>query len=1585
MLHRPGSADGPVKRRGPRRFMGVNAFAQARFHRRVAQKQRVRARRNAQTFDLLTKRLPPGYRSDRDIKRSKEKKGDNSAKAKPYRSHRRRFHSTRKRSQQWGIGRGNPSQYQRPLLGQRKIPVIVEQACMPIFPRVVAPSLFDEERIPKLPVTERILAPTEVSQYIGLDRCERYLRFRLHEQSFGREFLKQLDVQGQELAPLLSRTGRDFEKKVWDDLKAKAEKGGWPAWNCQGDASPEMRRRAPDNRELAARLCDLEPNHRMVIYQPRLTATLGNWLFRGDADVILAHKAADGTVTLGIADVKSSARVKVEHRLQVAFYRAMLREILQGAGFARFEIVTGILYRGPADGQAMDDDEAAKLAMDKEAARQRFGLTDVYLEIIEKTEQETFDWEIAELVTNPDSDAARIADADFDDLFYALGAKCDGCLYQQYCCKDSHQRGDLSLIPHLSPGDKKTLRKEGIQSVQELAKLKEWTPDGGLATVPQTAGTVRRLTGTGVGPRLDELILRARRTRVANLPAPLKIPGKGHTSLPFTDETHNPNLITIYIDAQQDYAFGRIYLLGAKIVAHSGGKPVDEKVVVHITDSPPDSAAKEAELFRRWIREIWQTVAQIAVSDAAGLRQAPIHLVFWNGYGETALMDALSRNLPVLKEAAPLYDFVAQRAAFDSPLLTFLDQEIRERRNFPFLCQSLQTVAQYLKFGWDDGPEGEIFRKIFRERLFDALGKNLTIAEDGTPSEEWFYLRSRFSSQIPLEYAYGAWNELGEPTRGEKDAVSAFREVTIGQIIAFEKRRLEAMAFIASTFDGNKDTEKTPFALPELSDFNDRAAHLAQALREFVLVERHSDLGQWKAGRNLPAERRALMGETLIVRYREEDQEPEIVAQNRENQERYALRERYAAEFRAANPGARLTLPKEQRDESKWSCSDMTFRLRVTADETESDLDTLLGMLNTEDGKRFLLFPRWTADSRLPKAEQRPLNPTPKTLLWQSMIVELTRLDIQRDAAGKATSAIAEVQWREAAGSGGGFLFGNKPRPLTPGELYTLDADPNDWYGLFQKNLCDGLCQLEAEGTPDQHPLYYHLSRREAMWETNWPDDASAAQRRFYAGLQAFHAAELLHDFEASKQAYIAEHGGDSILLVQGPPGTGKSYTTAFAILARLQGAMAAQIPLRVFVSCKTHSATDVLIRAVRAAQEQLEKFRESRPDLYDKYFDAALLFVPIFRFDGKDAPPPGVFALNDKNVGGIEETTHFVLAATPGGVRKITHKIVGKALFGGDLCDLLVLDEASQLSLPEAMMASLPLSPEGRIIVVGDPRQMPPINHHAWENEPRRAFQEYESYKSLFETLAALKPPMIQFERSFRLHKTIAKYLRDEIYIHDGINYHSEKTATLSLHSHDDAFVAAVLNPEYPLIVIVHGEQGSQTRNLFEQTLIAPLVQALADKNRHRLKADEGFGVVVPHRAQRVALNQAFPELSIRDADTNRLIAAAVDTVERYQGNERDVMLFSATESDPEYLRATAFLLDLRRLNVALSRAKKKMILVASRSVFSYFSPNEELFQNSLMWKNLLRRACTTPLWEGKQEGVPVRVWGSQEVPLQK
>ena len=145
-------------------------------------------------------------------------------------------------------------------------------------------------------------------------------------------------------------------------------------------------------------------------------------------------------------------------------------------------------------------------------------------------------------------------------------------------------------------------------------------------------------------------------------------------------------------------------------------------------------------------------------------------------------------------------------------------------------------------------------------------------------------------------------------------------------------------------------------------------------------------------------------------------------------------------------------------------------------------------------------------------------------------------------------------------------------------------------------------------------------------------------------------------------------------------------------------------------------------------------------------------------------------------------------------------------------------------------------------------------------------------------------------------------------------------------------------------------------------------------------LEPREGIGVVVPHRAQRAALQAAVPGLTIRDEDSGVIVRSAVDTVERFQGGERTVIVVGATESERGYLLASAgFLLDPRRLNVALSRAKQKMILVAARSIFDLFSADDETFAHAQIWKNLLRRTCTVPLWQGERDGQHVEVWGNQ------
>jgi hypothetical protein len=1423
------------------------------------------------------------------------------------------------------------------------------------------------------------LSPTDVSQFVRLEQCERFLRFRLAERA-GQRFMDAYDVTPQRITPLLTRSGREFERAVEQAVGKQLPFVAYAAKEG-GDGN-----RPDNNAEVADVARRLKPGQVVVLSQPRLHVELEGWLIRGDVDLLRLERHAGGALHALIADMKSTTAVKVDHRLQVAFYHLMLARLFQKEGIACNSIRTGILFRGPADAPP-DDPELGSL---REAAREWFGLEDTLLELVD--DPDAYLQSVRDLVTGADSAARRIAAAPFDELPFALSYKCDGCLYNEFCMKWSAEHEDLSLLPYLSGIEKEALRRAGVRTIQDLAALKDFPPSptaGGKGDLVAAAGKeslVKRLAATWpVGPRLDELVHRARSFRRSvrkdGTAALGYIPGKGTSSLPVASADLNPNLVWVYLDAQHDYLTDRIYLLGALVVGRQTGSPDPKRrrSIVRITDGPPERAEQERQLFADWTREVIKAVVELAApgEQRDGRNTAPLHLVFFNRYEQRLLLEALARNFPPILEAAPpLYDFLTQLAAFDTPVATFLDEEARDFRNFPMTCQSLQSLATYLKFDWNS-PQP--FRELFKARLFDYLGK---LDIDGV--SEWFTRRSRFNSQVPLEYAYAAWKQLPSLPKGKADDFGAFRGVTKGQLLAFQARRLEAIEHVARSFPGNPLTRKTPFVLPDLSGFEDKAQDLAQALHEFVTIERHVELADWKRTRHAPPERRVLMGETLLVRYVETDQESAVARAMKDYRRRRQLRKEYEAAYQAAHPGEPVELTKSQKEACKWSWGEgLTVRLRLETAGVDCGLHEALALSNLRPGESLVLCPRWTVDERLPPDQQQPFTPTPKQVLYGSRC-DLSSIVTDRDGQGHITGGHVEAMLRRAFGNKAflPFVFGAIDRPLEDGGAYTLDPCPDDWYGYFCSVVVQGL----QNGDPNA--LYDRLDGSPPA-PAGKVGRGLPGQERFLAGLDAFRDAGLLHDFEKSKREYIGKHGKAPTLLVQGPPGTGKSYSTAFAVFARLQGAMAAGQECRVLVSCKTHAATDVLMRNVLDVREELLRLRKAKPTLFKQHFDARLLEVPIFRVAPRDPPPEGVIGLDKdgekpkgqkKNADVLQGHTWLVAAVTPGGVYRMLKDRWGKELAGHSFCDLLVLDEASQMNLPEAFLAALPFKADGRLIVVGDHRQMPPIVKHEWDSEPRRTFHQYPVYQSLFDTLRGRNPPLIQFEESFRLHAAVAEFLRREVYRHDGIEFHSKKQEVLAAREIQDPMVAAVLRPEYPLVVVVHGEAASQVRNEFEQRLIEPVIRTLADPKGYALDAEKGLGVVVPHRAQRAALQAAFPQLSLLDPESGLPVLSAIDTVERFQGGERTVILVSATESDPGYLlMAGEFLFDPRRLTVALSRAKRKLILVASRSVFSLFSPDEETFMNAMLWKNLLANTCVAPLWEGVRGGVPVAVWGGR------
>jgi superfamily I DNA and/or RNA helicase len=394
-----------------------------------------------------------------------------------------------------------------------------------------------------------------------------------------------------------------------------------------------------------------------------------------------------------------------------------------------------------------------------------------------------------------------------------------------------------------------------------------------------------------------------------------------------------------------------------------------------------------------------------------------------------------------------------------------------------------------------------------------------------------------------------------------------------------------------------------------------------------------------------------------------------------------------------------------------------------------------------------------------------------------------------------------------------------------------------------------------------------------------------------------------------------------------------------------------------------THTAVEVVLRSLAHKLGSLDQ-DPSTAEIADVLSDIRL-FKEVA--GGEGPVPDGTEAIGRDDLLECLEQDLCVIAALPSGVHRLLQG-VGKPIdWSRKYFDLLVIDEASQLSLPAAVLAGAPLRDDGQAIVVGDHRQMAPILAHDWDHEPRRGAQDTRIYASTFESLRDRGFPVVGLDQSFRLHHATAAFLENHVYAADEVGFHSLNDALLPACGGLEGHVAAALAPEYPVVVIEHAEHESLKRNDTEIAILAPIIEAARD--RLGLDAEDGMGVVVPHRSQRAALKGLFPDLAA---------AGAIDTVERFQGGERDLIVVSATASDPEFVLAEArFLLNPNRLNVALSRPRKKLIVIGSSTIFRLVPPDMQVFESALLWKRLRYEFSAEVLWEGEIDGVAVRVSG--------
>lgn len=1103
--------------------------------------------------------------------------------------------------------------------------------------------------------------------------------------------------------------------------------------------------------------------------------------------------------------------------------------------------------------------------------------------------------EIGRLVAAPDSDVARAAATDFQHARYHLGRHCDGCPYNSLCFVDTAEREDLSLVPALTTTEKRALQAEGVRTARELAALFDYEGRGVETAEGREAEAARVGARWPLAGRLPVLAQRARAALARHDKAVeyrRALYGANWGSLP--DPNNYPGLVRVFVDAQRDHLQDRLYLLSACVVGPRGSSKV-----VEMADAPPDTEA-ERELLIRWMQSLLPSVGRAADSS-----EAHVHVYLYDRRGQRSLLDALARHFAALCAIPAFYDLLTSSPALTQSMISFLGDEVCERQNLGVICHNLYEVAAALGFRWREREVNVPAR--FRARVFDARrpyvrdeGRRLFSVpeEKAGPDALWVESAARFGTEIPLEYAYAAWGQLRDNENSPHEAraqIRGFLGTTPDDLKALASARLDALRHVEESFGyKNRQVEKQPLSLERIDrvESDPEAVPLGRALEDFLRLEHYAALQERLLHFARPAELRAETGRTAVLRCDAYDSEERL------------------ADFTFADAQGRPL------------ASAGALRLR------EGDWMTLNPLADEETGE--------------------PL--TGKRLVHGRLCV-----------VEEVNESGARVRLTPLSFKNSKFRFGHRMIEPERGHVYTLDEMADD---LNADKFLDA-CQHA-----DANHLYRwledtELGRRPRAWVR--PTRLRAAARV----AELADAAQSPHGLTRAQREVVGGFILDRVLVLQGPPGTGKSHTLGFATLARALALSTPARPFRVFVSAKTHSAVRIALSSIRARADQLLAALDTQDDAARALLEP-LAGLRVFKIvnDAGEQLPHGVGPLLPDGGGRVRAAEQWerltreplvVVGGTPGGLYNLVKRgpSKGRAVdWSAEYFDLVLVDEASQMGLAEALTAAAFLREDGQFVAIGDHRQLPPILAHAWDEESRRDLERIRPHLSVFDYLRRAGFTSAALDESFRVPREVADFLGRHVYAADGVNFHSRNRARLGGGgdlSDAPGWLRAALSPEHPLVVVEHGEVGSQQSNEFE----AELIEALARVAHERLGLDarEGLGVVVPHRAQKFLLRARLP-----------VYAEAVDTVERFQGGERDLVIVSATVSDREFAAAESdFLLEPRRFTVAVSRPRRKVVVVASRAVFDLVPPDLDDYERGSLWKRLRHEAESLLLWRGR------------------
>lgn len=381
------------------------------------------------------------------------------------------------------------------------------------------------------------------------------------------------------------------------------------------------------------------------------------------------------------------------------------------------------------------------------------------------------------------------------------------------------------------------------------------------------------------------------------------------------------------------------------------------------------------------------------------------------------------------------------------------------------------------------------------------------------------------------------------------------------------------------------------------------------------------------------------------------------------------------------------------------------------------------------------------------------------------------------------------------------------------------------------------------------------------------------------------------------------------LAIIQGPPGTGK--TTLIEEIA-LQYYKKGK---NVLIMAKTNIAVDNILE--KLAKDKVRVLRTGN----NIELKSSLAYAPTI----STSNPEYIALLEDRNK---------IVLGTPMGFLLDRNFDIGHY-------DILIIDEASQMNIPETLFA---LQFADKCVMIGDHLQIPPFpiqNEILMEYNPYMDLQTREDLqKSLFEVLITdrLRYNSVFLDINYRTQNPEMVSLISDL-IYDGAlspNLESEyykvpKRMRKKLFPEDSIEIidtSEITDPETRMETEINSTYYNMTEAMLSIKKVFDLLNAGEELNN--------ICIITPYKAHAEKIKELFLTHSEYFVEFNQALGQFINkniyTIDSFQGREQDIVIINWVRSNyglPGSPTKTGFLKDYRRVNVALSRARKKLVLI--------------------------------------------------------